>query len=113
MKIIKNGMTNSGVTNSGITNSGMTNSDMTNSGITNSGLYLEPLKEKKIDSKSIYISLDDFLDLDLFKEKLSSMKYDKKYILLVRVNYEDFTDEDFTEKDEDSVGVVGVVGVIS
>jgi hypothetical protein len=73
--------------------------------VTNSGLYLEPLKEKKINSKSIYISLDDFLDFDLFKEKLSYIEYYKKYILLVRVNYEDVKSSE-NGIDEDSVGVV-------
>lgn len=45
------------------------------------------VKEKRIISKSIYISFESFLDLDEFINNLSLLKYGRRYILLVRLNY--------------------------
>jgi len=45
------------------------------------------VKEKRSISKSIYIDINTFLDLNDLISKLSLLKYGQKYILLVRLNY--------------------------
>lgn len=68
-----------------------------NSNVINSGFFRvgvswsesELLKKKRLISKSVYISLEEFLDFDLFKKKLSFIKLGERYIFLVRVYYEE------------------------